>query len=326
MPPAQKTVLITGCSPGGIGHALAQEFQKQGTCPIQPVPPQEAHMSEPRLRLPNLNTMRAGCHVIATARRPEVLRTLQEAGMTAVELEVTDADSIAACKAQVAEMTGGRLDILVNNAGRTHTIPALDINLDDVRQSFEANVFGPMAMCQAFASLLIPARGLILQVSSVSSVMPYLFASVYASTKGALNSYSRILRMELQPFHVRVMVAMTGTVRSHIMDHFDRRLPEGSLYRPVEDVFTQRLRFSQTRGTMDTQVYARAIVRQALRGEGWLGGWIGGTPDWYWAGGFSYVAWVLSSWFPAWLAEGAVGWFFGVGVWSKRLGGGRKGD
>ncbi|KAG5923151.1 hypothetical protein E4U42_005041 [Claviceps africana] len=296
MSPTQKTVLITGCSPGGIGYALAQEFQSQG------------------------------CRVIATARRLEVLTTLQEAGMTALQLEVTDAESIAACKAQVAEVTGGRLDILVNNAGRTHTIPALDIDIDDVRQSFEANVFGPMAMCQAFASLLIPARGLILQVSSVSSVMPYLFASIYASTKGALNSYSRVLRIELKPFNVRVMVAMTGTVRSNIMNHIDRLLPEDSLYKPVEDVFTQRLRFSQTRGTMDTQVYARAIVKQALRGEGWLGGWFGRTPDWYWAGGFSYTAWTLSTLFPAWLAEAAVAWFFQVGVWSKKLRSGRKKD
>lgn len=191
--------------------------------------------------------------------------------------------------------------------------------MDDVRQSYEANVFGPMAMCQSFASLLVPARGLILQISSVSSIMPYLFASIYASTKGALNSYSRVLRMELKPFNVRVMVAMTGTIRSNIMNHFDRVLPENSLYRPVEDVFVQRLRFSQTRGTMDTHVYAKKIVKEALKGEGWFGGLFGRTPDWYWAGGFSYGAWILDTFFPSWLAEAAVAWFFNVGVWSKRL-------
>ncbi|OAA51569.1 oxidoreductase [Metarhizium rileyi] len=198
--------------------------------------------------------------------------------------------------------------------------------MDDVRQSYEANVFGPMAMCQSFASLLIPARGLVLQISSVSAIMPYLFASVYASTKGALNSYSRVLRMELKPFNVRVMVAMTGTIRSNIMNHFDRVLPENSLYKPVEDVFVQRLRFSQTRGTMDTHVYAKKIVREALKGEGWLGGWLGRTPDWYWAGGFSYGAWILYTLLPSRVAEAAVAWFFKVGVWSTRLKPGHKGD
>lgn len=132
--------------------------------------------------------------------------------------------------------------------------------------------------------------------------------------------------MELKPFNVRVMVAMTGTIRSNIMNHFDRVLPENSLYKPVEDVFVQRLRFSQTRGTMDTHVYARKIVRQALKGEGWLGGWFGRTPDWYWAGGFSYGAWILGTFLPAWLAEAAVAWFFKVGVWSKRLRAGNKKD
>lgn len=135
-----------------------------------------------------------------------------------------------------------------------------------------------------------------------------------ASTKGALNSYSRVLRMELKPFHVR----------SNIMNHFDRTLPEDSLYKPVEDVFVQRLRFSQTRGTMDTHSYARKIVKQTLRGEGWLGGLFGRTPDWYWAGGFSYGAWILSTFLPTRVAETAVAWFFKVGVWSKRLGGVRK--
>jgi 1-acylglycerone phosphate reductase len=196
--------------------------------------------------------------------------------------------------------------------------------MDDVRQSYEANVFAPMAMCQAFASLLIPARGLILQISSVSSIMPYLFASIYASTKGALNSYSRVLRMELKPFNVRVMVAMTGTIRSNIMNHFDRVLPSDSLYKPVEDVFVQRLRFSQTRGTMDTHAYAKGVVAQALKGEGWLGGWFGRTPDWYWAGGFSYGAWILDTLLPSRLADMAVAWFFKVGVWSKRIRAGKR--
>ncbi|KAF5134758.1 NADPH-dependent 1-acyldihydroxyacetone phosphate reductase [Metarhizium anisopliae] len=265
------------------------------------------------------NLLYLGCHVIATARKPEALQALRELGMSAVQLEVTDAESIAACKAEVDKITVGKLDILVNNAGLTHTIPALDIDMDDVRQSYEANVFGPMAMCQSFASLLIPARGLILQISSVSAIMPYLFASIYASTKGALNSYSRVLRMELKPFNVRVMVAMTGTIRSNIMNHFDRVLPENSLYRPVEDVFVQRLRFSQTRGTMDTHVYAKKIVKEALKGEGRFGGLFGRTPDWYWAGGFSYGAWILDTFFPSWLAEAAVAWFFNIGVWSKKL-------
>ena len=57
-----------------------------------------------------------GLHVIATARRPEVLTELAEMGMSALALDVTDAESIKQCHEEVAKLTGGKLDILVNNA------------------------------------------------------------------------------------------------------------------------------------------------------------------------------------------------------------------
>lgn len=96
------------------------------------------------------------------------------------------------------------------NSGGSIVVPATDMDLDDVRRMFEANVFGVMAMVQAFTPLLIAAKGLIIMISSLSSVTPYVFASAYGASKAALNAYSRTLRMELRPFGVRVMVSMTG--------------------------------------------------------------------------------------------------------------------
>ncbi|EGR45268.1 uncharacterized protein TRIREDRAFT_123681 [Trichoderma reesei QM6a] len=284
----KKTVLITGCTPGGIGHALALEFHSRG------------------------------CHVIATARNPDVLKGLAAMGMSAVQLDVTNQDSINAARDEVSHITGGKLDILVNNAGRTHTIPALDIEIDDVRQTYETNVFGPMFTIKAFAPLLIAARGLVVNVSSISSISAYIFGSVYASTKGAINSYSRVLRLELKPFGVRVMVAMAGTVRSHIASHPHRALPATSLYLPVNDYFQRRLVFSQNNATVPTDVFARKLVSAALRGEGYLGGLVGGTPDWFWAGGLSTKVWLLS-FLPAWMSEGIISMFFGVAGLKKRL-------
>lgn len=54
--------------------------------------------------------------MIATARRPEVLSDLAAMGMSALALDVTDAESIKRCHDEVANITGGKLDILVNNA------------------------------------------------------------------------------------------------------------------------------------------------------------------------------------------------------------------
>ncbi|KAM3506958.1 hypothetical protein MY11210_007331 [Beauveria gryllotalpidicola] len=242
-------------------------------------------------------------HVIATARRAEVLGELRKTGMSVVSLDVCDRASIQRCKEEVAQITAGKLDILVNNAGVNHTIPATDIDIDDVKQTFNANVFGPMLMCQAFVPLLIPARGLIVNISSVSAIVPYLFASVYSSTKAALDGYSRTLRLELKPFHVRVMVAMTGTVKSNITSHFVRELPSSSLYQPVRDMYDERIHFSQKNSPMPADVYARKLVAAALKGEGWFGGLFGRTPDWFWAGGLANIAWFGQTFFPRRFAE-----------------------
>lgn len=190
--------------------------------------------------------------------------------------------------------------------------------MDDVRATYEVNVFAPMAMAQAFAPLLINARGLIVNISSTSSVVPYLFGAIYSSTKGAINTYSRALRLELKPFGVRVMVAITGTVRSNIASHVHRSLPENSLYQPVNDIFEKRLTFSQRTGTVPADLYAKKLVNEALKGEGWLGGWLGASPDWLWAGGMSGRVWVLTC-LPRWMNETAIGIFFGIGKMTARL-------
>ncbi|KAL2138144.1 hypothetical protein VTI28DRAFT_7387 [Corynascus sepedonium] len=262
--PGQKTALITGCSPGGIGHALCLEFHAKGV------------------------------HVIATARNPAVLSEMAAMGMTTLTLDVTKEDSIKACHDEVSKLTGGKLDILVNNAGRTHTHPATDLSIPNVRETFETNVFGVMAMCAAFSDLLIASRGLIINIASLAAVTPYVFGSAYCASKGAVTAYSRTLRLELKPFGVRVMVAMTGTVRSQIASRTHRTLPEGSIYERVRAIFERRLTFSQSNpATMDTTQYARKLVAKALAPE-WpllLRAWFG-RPDWFWAGGWASKVWL----------------------------------
>ncbi|KAH6634776.1 acylglycerone-phosphate reductase-like protein [Chaetomium sp. MPI-SDFR-AT-0129] len=267
--PGQKTALITGCTPGGIGHAICLAFHAKGV------------------------------HVIATARNPAVLTEMAALGMTTLTLDVTKEESIKACHEEVAGITGGKLDFLVNNAGRTHTHPATDLSIPDVRETFETNVFGVMAMCAAFADQLISAKGLIINIASLAAITPYVFGSAYCATKGAVTAYSRTLRLELKPFGVRVMVAMTGTVRSQIASKTHRTLPENSIYQRVKDVFERRLTFSQNNATVGTDEYARKLVAKALAPE-WplvLRSWFG-RPDWFWAGG-----WAGKAWFSTWLGE-----------------------
>lgn len=145
-----KTVLITGCSEGGIGEALAREFQARGL------------------------------HVFATARSETKLNSLRQLpNVTVLPLDVTSGESIAAAVAAVSSATGGggggKLDYLVNNAGTQCVMPVLDFDIQQAKDMFEVNVWGLLAVTQAFAPLILATKGTIVNMSSVSTLlwMPY---------------------------------------------------------------------------------------------------------------------------------------------------------
>lgn len=80
---------------------------------------QDGDLPEPcetELPLTTIGHLLLGLHVIATARRPQVLEDLAARGMSILALDVTDPASIEACRQRVEFITSGRLDILVNNA------------------------------------------------------------------------------------------------------------------------------------------------------------------------------------------------------------------
>ena len=270
-----KSVLITGCS-SGIGYALAREFKANGL------------------------------RVFATARKAESLTELASHGIEPLSLEVTSEDSIKALVAEVTSRTNGRLDLLVNNAGRNYTIPALDVDIEEIRETFETNLFAVMRMCQAFAPLLIEAKGTIVQIGSLAGVMPYVFGSVYNASKAALHSYSDTLRVELAPFRVRVVTVVTGGVRSNI-SRTHRTLPQDSIYLPLTEEYEARQTHSQANAIPNEQ-YATSVVRQIL----------GSSKDTIWEGGKSWLVWTIYCFFPRWVMDMAMSRMFKL--WKLRSG------
>ncbi|OWP00095.1 hypothetical protein B2J93_8666 [Marssonina coronariae] len=226
--------------------------------------------------------------------------------MSTLSLEVTSEESIKEAKNAVEKLTGGRLDILVNNAktnrGRNCTFPALDVPLTEARATFETNLFGPIALTQSLIPLLIASRGLILNIGSVAAVTPYVFGSVYNASKAALHAWSSTLRLELEPFDVRVLVVVTGGVKSRIA-RTERRLPEGSLYMDIEEDFLRRVVHSQN-GAMDTDVYAKGVVAEVLRGNA--------TRKWLWRGAKSSHVWWVSQWIGGWVFDRIMPGMFGL--------------
>lgn len=140
MPP--QSVLITGCSAGGIGHALALAFQERGLT------------------------------VFATARSPSKMKDLGSLpNVHLLALDVVSPDSVAAAAKQVEVKTGGRLDYLVNNAGAQYAMPVLDLDIGKAVDLFEVNYWGAVRMVQAFSPMLIAAKGTILNVGSAAGLL-----------------------------------------------------------------------------------------------------------------------------------------------------------
>ena len=139
---SKLTVLITGCSQGGIGDALAHQFA--------------AHYY----------------HVFAAARNLNKTRHFSNASIEVVKLDVTSADSINALVAHLKEiLPEGKLDVLVNNAGFGATGPLIEADLDTARRLYEVNVLGLLAVTKAFAPMLIAAKGKVVNISSVGGLL-----------------------------------------------------------------------------------------------------------------------------------------------------------
>jgi 1-acylglycerone phosphate reductase len=136
-----KFVLITGCSRGGIGHALALAFQQRGLT------------------------------VFATARSLKKMEDLSGLpNVHLISLDVTSPASISAAAQEVENQTGGKLDILVNNAGVQYVMPTLDVDIEKAKEIFETNYWAPLMLVQAFSRMLMKAKGTVVNVSSVGAV------------------------------------------------------------------------------------------------------------------------------------------------------------
>lgn len=262
----RKTVLITGCSPGGIGHSLAKTFH--------------AH----------------GLRVFATARSADALSSLSSLGIETLSLTVDSDSSIQTCLAEVKTLTKRRgLDFLVNNAGRSYTMPALDVDMDQIRATFETNVFSVMRLVQVFSSLLIQAHGTIVMIGSLAAVIPYVFGSIYNASKAALHAYSNTLRVEMEPLGVKVITIVTGGVKSRI-SRVGRVLPEDSYYSELDEQYQMRQGHSQD-GAMSNEDYAKSVVSQVLPGAGpWPWKWLlnDARKRWIWEGNKSWQVWLYS--------------------------------
>jgi NAD(P)-dependent dehydrogenase (short-subunit alcohol dehydrogenase family) len=145
------------------------------------------------------------------------LRTGASERLMPLQLDVTEADSIAQARLTVERTLGeAGLSGLVNNAGIAYGGPVEFLELDRLRGAFEVNFFGLIAVTQAFLPALRAGRGRIVNMSSNSGLVAAPFLTPYTTSKWALEALSDALRVELDPWKIHVSVIEPGAILTPI--------------------------------------------------------------------------------------------------------------
>jgi NAD(P)-dependent dehydrogenase (short-subunit alcohol dehydrogenase family) len=223
-----KTVLITGCS-SGYGLETARYFHAQGW------------------------------NVIATMRTPRQDVLPRSERLRVLALDVTKPERIASVLEEC-----GPIDVLVNNAG-VGLFGAFEATpMATVREVFETNTFGVMAMTQAVLPQFRARRsGVIVNVTSSATLMPMPMVAVYTASKLAIEGFTASLAFELEAFDVQVKLVEPGygpTTRftSNGAARMQGLIPEA--YAP----FAQRIFASMTQlGAVTTETDVAEVVWRA---------------------------------------------------------------
>lgn len=195
-----KVVLITGGS-SGIGKSIGEFLHKKGFV------------------------------VYGTSRNPEkVLNSI----FPLIALDVRNAESIRSAVSKVIEISG-RLDVVINNAGVGITGPLEEIPMEEIKNNFETNFFGPIEVMKAVLPQMREQKsGLIINITSIAAYMGLPYRSVYSASKGALELITEALRMEVKSFGIEITNVAPGDFATNIASgRYHAPVIKGSAYEKV---------------------------------------------------------------------------------------------
>ena len=161
-----------------------------------------------------------GDAVVATARDPRAVEAKlgTHERLLPLALDVTDPTSIAAAVDSTLERFG-RVDVLINNAGRGLIGAVEEASEQEIRELFEINVFGLLAVTRALLPAMREQRsGTIVNISSVGGFVTRAGGGIYGGTKFAVEAFSEALNEELVPLGIHVMVVEPGGFRTDFLD------------------------------------------------------------------------------------------------------------
>ncbi|KIN62277.1 Oxidoreductase, short chain dehydrogenase/reductase family protein [Sulfitobacter noctilucicola] len=193
--PAQKSILITGCS-SGIGYAAAHGMRAEGW------------------------------RVFAACRKAEDCARLEAEGFNAPQLDYADEQSIKAALAEVLAETGGTLDALFNNGAFALPGAVEDLPTDALRSIFEVNFFGWHTLTRAVLPVMrAQGHGRIVQCSSVLGLVTLPWRGAYIASKFALEGLTDTLRIEMRDTGISISLIepgpVTSKIRANSIPHFE---------------------------------------------------------------------------------------------------------
>lgn len=195
-----KVVLITGGS-SGIGKSIGEYLHKKGFV------------------------------VYGTSRNPE---KAANSLFPLIALDVRDPASIQYAVSKVIEISG-RIDVVINNAGVGITGPLEEIPMEEIKNNFETNFFGPIEVMKSVLPQMRDQKsGLIINITSIAAYMGLPYRSVYSASKGALELITEALRMEVKQFGIEITNVAPGDFATNIASgRYHAPVIKGSAYEKV---------------------------------------------------------------------------------------------
>lgn len=177
-----KIVLITGAS-SGIGKAIGEVLHQKGY------------------------------NVFGTSRNPN---KIENSVFPLLTLDVRSPESIQAVVEEICSKFG-RIDVVINNAGVGITGPLEEIPMEEIKNNFDTNFYGPLSVIKAVLPQMRKQKsGLIINITSIAGYMGLPYRSVYSASKGALELITEAIRMEVQPFGIHLANLAPGDFATNI--------------------------------------------------------------------------------------------------------------
>jgi len=193
--------------------------------------------------------------VYGTSRNPE--NHLNSVPFTLLSLDVTKPASVDAAISEIIEKEG-RLDVLVNNAGVGITGPVEETPLEEIRNAFEINFYGPLHVIKTvLPHMRTQGSGHIVNITSIAGYMGLPYRGIYSATKGALELITEAYRMETKQFGIQMTNVAPGD--------FATNIAQGRYHAPILDNSPYQEAYGRSVAMMDAHVDAGSDPNQMAK-------------------------------------------------------------